>query len=404
MEILSRVRARIGEIEQRRIIMYIKKRLGQTAALLLAGMAVGLAGGAFAADSTVPKEWNVSPATNGAYRETFESAKTWGGLSVGTATTNSRVTVARRSLAATWFPADTTLAMKIPDDASYTNTLKYGDNSSVSFAASPVFVDMRIQFTAYEGTPPTDAKLAVFVSATNKIHVVHIGGVTTNTWPDGDLLSAWHQLTVRLENGGKCAVLLDDKTVTNNLTQKNVGEVAVLASLEFANSGYVDDLYVSHGNPNYAGGATPGTIPSLVTGVPSGTAGSVTNWLANYYNDGRLATNVNLSTVLLDRAYLLDMAPTSETDPVNSFTFGVSAIDLVTPTNVIVTCRLKVNGNNKDSINGKIKLKYKATIGASWETAVGVTQASAASFSNGEANFTFAIPAGNHFFKAQIVE
>jgi hypothetical protein len=264
---------------------------------------------------------------------------------------------------------------------------------------------MRIQFTAYEGAPSVgDAKLAVFVSAADKIHVVHNSGITTNTWPDGNLLSAWHQLTVRLEKDGKCAVYLDDVGVTNNLTPIGGGVDTELTSLVFTGSGYADDLYVSHGNPNYAGGATPGTIPSLVTGVPSSTAGSVTNWLANYYNDGRLATNVNLSTVLLDRAYLLDMAPTSETDPVNSFTFGVSAIDLVTPTNVIVTCRLKVNGNNKDSINGKIKLKYKATIGASWETAVGVTQVSAASFSNGEANFPFDIPAGNHFFKAQIVE
>jgi hypothetical protein len=369
-------------------------------------MAVGLAGGAFAENSIVPVNWNVPTITEGAYRETFESAPTWD-RAVVTASTNSRVTVAPRGLGATWFPVATDKAMTLPGDASYTNTLKYtGGSANVSFATTPVFVDMRIQFSAYEGAPSVgDAKLAVFVSAADKIHVVHNTGTTTNTWSAADLLTAWHQLTVRLEKNGKCAVYLDDVGVTNNLTPIVGGGVATeLTSLVFTGSGYADDLYVSHGNPNYAGGATPGTIPSLVTGVPSGTAGSVTNWLANYYNDGRLATNVNLSTVLLDRAYLLDMAPTSETDPVNSFTFGVSAIDLVTPTNVIVTCRLKVNGNNKDSINGKIKLKYKATIGASWETAVGVTQASAASFSNGEANFTFAIPAGNHFFKAQIVE
>ena len=177
-----------------------KKRLGQTAARLLVGMAVGLAGGALAADSTVPKEWKVSPITSGAYRETFESAPTWD-RAVGIATTNSRVTVETPSRANAWFGEATTKAMKIPDDASYTNTLvNDGVGGAVSFATSPLFVDMRIQFTAYEGTPPDNAKLAVFVSTTNKIHVVHLGGVTTNTWPDGDLLSAWHQLTVRLEN------------------------------------------------------------------------------------------------------------------------------------------------------------------------------------------------------------
>ena len=103
-----------------------KKRLGQTAARLLVGMAVGLAGGAFAADSIVPVNWNVTPATNGAYRETFETNLTWSGQAVATAATNSRVTIARRGLGDTWFPVQTDKAMKIPDDASYTNTLKYG--------------------------------------------------------------------------------------------------------------------------------------------------------------------------------------------------------------------------------------------------------------------------------------
>jgi hypothetical protein len=382
-----------------------KKRLGQTAARLLVGMAVGLAGGAFAANSIVPVNWNVTPITDGAYRETFESAPTWD-RAVATAAADSRATVARRGLGDTWFDYTTVNALTLPGDASYTNTLKYtGNSANVSFATNPVFVDMRIRFTAYEGAPSVgDAKLAVFVSAADKIHVVHNSGTTTNTWSAADLLTAWHQLTVRLEKDGKCAVYLDDVGVTNNLTPIVGGVTTELTSLVFTGSGYADDLYVSHGNPNYAGGATPGTIPSLVTGVPSSTAGSVTNWLANYYNDGRLATNVNLSTVDLGRAYLLDMAPTSETDPVTSVAFGVSAIDLVTPTNVIVTCRLNVSPVTPSAINGKIKLKYKSAIGAPWESASGVTQASAASFSNGEANFTFAIPAGNHFFKAQIVE
>jgi len=381
-----------------------KKRLGQTAARLLVGMAVGLAGGALAADSIVPVNWNVTPATNGAYRETFESAPTWD-RAVVTASTNSRATVARRGLGNTWFPVDTDKALTLPGDASYTNTLKYtGGSANVSFADTPVFVDMRIQFTAYEGAPVVgDAKLAVFVSAADKIHVVHNSGTTTNTWPDGNLLSAWHQLTVRLEKSGRCAVYLDDVSVTNNLTPIVGGVATELTSLVFTGSGYADDLYVSHGNPNYAGGATPGSIPAGAN-VTAGTVSSVTtNWLANYYNDGSLATNANLSGFPLDSAYLLNLAPTNG-NPVTSVTFGVSAINLVSPTNVIVTCRLNVSPVTPSAITGKIMLKYKSEIGASWESAQGVTQASAASFSNGEANFSFAIPAGNHFFKAQIVE
>jgi hypothetical protein len=383
-----------------------KKRLGQTAARLLVGMAVGLAGGAFAANSIVPVNWNVTPATNGAYRETFESAPTWD-RTVVTASTNSRATVARRGLGDTWFPGGNVNALTLPGDASYTNTLKYtGNSANVSFATNPVFVDMRIQFTAYEGAPSVgDAKLAVFVSAADKIHVVHNTGTTTNTWSAADLLTAWHQLTVRLEKNGKCAVYLDDVGVTNNLTPIVGGVATELTSLVFTGSGYADDLYVSHGNPNYAGGATPGTIPSLVTGVPSSTAGSVTNWLANYYNDGRLATNVNLSTVDLGRAYLLDMAPTSETDPVTSVAFGVSAIDLVTPTNVIVTCKLTVNGSNQeDPINGKLQLQGKTAIGNAYATLAGAVSPQSTDFNGGLATYTFTVPSGMKFFKAQIIE
>ena len=386
-----------------------KKRLGQTAARLLVGMAVGLAGGSLAADSIVPVNWNVTPATNGAYRETFESAPTWDRVVV-TASTNSRATVARRGLGDTWFPVATDKAMTLPGDASYTNTLKYtGGSANVSFATDPVFVDVRIQFTAYEGAPSVgDATLAVFVSATNKIHVVHNSGTTTNTWPDGNLLSAWHQLTVRLEKSGRCAVYLDDVSVTNNLTP--IGGVATeLKSLVFTGSGYADDLYVSHGNPNYAGGATPGTIPSLVTGVPSSTAGSVTNWLANYFNDGRLSPNAVFTGLDLDRAYLLNTTFTGSTnaptDPVTSVAFGVSAIDLVTPTNVIVTCKLTVNGSNReDPINGKLQLQGKAVIGNAYETLSGAVSPQSTDFNGGLATYTFTVPSGMKFFKAQIIE
>ncbi len=390
-----------------------KKRLGQTAALLLAGMAVGLAGGAFAAPTTnmVPVNWNVTPATNGAYRETFDAATapTWDQL-VETIATNSHVNV-MPSRSNTWFELGGafTNVMKIPADVSYINTLRYtGGITNVSFAANPVFVDMRIQFTAHEAAPPTDAKLAVFVSSTNSIHVVHNDGVTTNTWPDNNLLSDWHQLTVRLENGGKCAVLLDDQTVTNNLTPKAVGAANVLDSIEFANGGYVDELYVSHGNPNYPG--TMGTIPLGVTGA-GGLLGSTTNWLANYFNDGRLAPNaVFPGGIDLDRAYLLNMTlagtPGAPTDPVTSVTFGVAAIDLVTPTNVIVTCRLKVNnGDRQDPINGRLRLRGKATIGGQYVTMnPDAISPKYTDFNDGLATYPFTVEPGMKFFKAQIVE
>jgi len=386
-----------------------KKRLGQTAARLLVGMAVGLAGGAFAANSIVPVNWNVTPITNGAYRETFESAPTWDRLVV-TAAADSRVTVARRGLGNTWFPVGNANVLTLPGDASYTNTLKYtGGSANVSFATNPVFVDVRIQFTAYEGAPSVgDATLAVFVSSADKIHVVHHAGTSTNTWSAGDLLTAWHQLTVRLEKSGKCAVYLDDVSVTNNLTP--IGGVATeLKSLVFTGSGYADDLYVSHGNPNYAGGATPGSLPTGVANVPAGLSGAATNWLANYFNDGRLAPNANFAGINLDRAYLLNMplggTTNAPTDPVSSTTFGVSAIDLVSPTLVNVTCKLTVNGSNReDPINGKLQLQGKATIGEAYATLSEAVSPQSTDFNGGLATYTFTVPSGMKFFKAQIVE
>jgi hypothetical protein len=385
--------------------MYIKKRLGQTAALLLAGMAVGLAGGAFATDSEVPVDWNASPIENGAYRETFESALTWDRLVV-TASTNSRVTVVPPSRANTWFGEATTKAMKIPDDASYTNTLKYGNNSSVSFATSPVFVDMRIQFTAYEGTPPDNAKLAVFVSTTNKIHVVHNDGVTTNTWPANNLLSAWHQLTVRLEKDGKCAVLLDDVTVTNNLTPKAVGTAGVLASLEFANSGYVDDLYVSHGNPQ----AYPGeTDPVPVAAALFAGDDSVAAWLAGKLADTSLtagATFTGFDQADMDAAYLLNkLDGTASAATAPTYTFGAVSVDVVSDTVVNVNCSLTVTGGTGTLTGRKIQLLGKGTIGGTWAAIPGQV-VSAPTYSSGVITvpFTGIDSTSYKFFKAQIVE
>jgi len=388
--------------------MYNKKRLGQTAALLVMGMAVGLAGGAFAADSQVPTSWNVSPITNGAYLQTFENALTWGGQAVDNPLTNSRVSVAPPSRANTWFGEATTKAMKIPDDASYTNTLKYVDNSSVSFATTPVFVDMRIQFTAYEGTPPDNAKLAVFVSTTNKIHVVHNDGVTTNTWPDGDLLSAWHQLTVRLEKDGKCAVLLDDVTVTNNLTPKaGAGTANELDSLEFANSGYVDDLYVSHGNPQ----AYPGeTDPVPVAAAPFAGDESVAAWLAGKLTGATLtagATFAGFDQADMDAAYLLDkLGGSAAAAEPPAYTFGSEEVIVVSATEVHVKCSLTVTGESGQLANRQIQLLGKKLIGDQWAAISGQVEDELSYDDDGVITVTFTgIDSTTYkFFKAQIVE
>jgi len=381
--------------------MYNKKRLGQTAALLLTGVAVGLAGGAFAAASLVPTGWDVTPITNGAYRETFQSAPTWGEQEVTVESKSSHASVPSRLNA--WFATnDPNNVLKLPGDASYTNTLEYASpGGSVSFAVNPVFVDVRVLFTAYDGEPAIgDAKLAVYASASNTIHVVHNGGTTTNTWGGVSLLDNWHQLTVRLQSGDTCAVLLNDIVVTNGLTQ--IG-ATTLNSLAFTGDGYIDDLYVSHGNPQ----AYPGeTDPVPVAAAPFAGSASVAGWLAGKLSGATLtagATFAGFTQEKMDAAYLLDkLGGTESAAEPPTYTFGSEQVIVVSATEVHVKCSLTVTGGT-GTLARRLQLLGKATIGGTWGEVAHVDNLA---YTTGKIEHTFTgiDPATYKFFKAQIVE
>lgn len=383
--------------------MYNKKRLGQTAALLVTGMAVGLAGGAFAADSQVPTDWNVSPITNGAYLETFESAPTWGGQEVVVESKSSHAGVPSRLNA--WFAAtDPNSVLTLPGDASYTNTLENVGSGAVSFETSPVFVDVRVLFVPLEGEPTIgDAKLAVYASAADKIHVVHNSGTATNTWADADLLTDWHQLTVRLQSGGTCAVLLDDILVVDALTP--IGAVTILDSLVFTGEGFMDDLYVSHGNPQAYPGATN---PVPVAAAPFAGDDGVAGWLA-----GKLGGSVNADATFagfdqakMDAAYLLDKldGSASAVEP-PTYTFGSEEVVVVSATEVNVKCSLTVTGGSGTLTGRRIQLLGKSTIGGTWAAIPGQV-VNAPTYTDGVITVTFTgiNPASYKFFKAQIIE
>lgn len=383
--------------------MYNRKRLGQIAALMLMGMAVGLAGGAFAADSQVPVSWNVSPITNGAYRETFQSAPTWGGQTVGVESKSSHAGVPSRLNA--WFAnTDPNNVLTLPGDASYTNTLEYVGGGAVSFAANPVFVDVRVLFVPIEGEPAVgDAKLAVYASAADTIHVRHNTGTTTNTWAGSSLTENWHQLTVRLQSGGTCAVLLDDIVVTNGLTP--VGSATTLGSLAFTGEGYVDDLYVSHGNPQ----AYPGeTDPIPVAAAPFAGDASVADWLA-----GELGVTVDADATFagfdqedMDAAYLLDkLGGTAEAAEPPDYTFGAVEVVVVSATEVNVKCSLTVTGGTGTLTGRRIQLLGKSVIGGDWEPIAG-KYSDNPTYTDEEITVTFTgIDSTSYkFFKAQIVE
>jgi len=390
-------------IEQWRNIMYNRKRLGQTAALTLTGMAVGLAGGAFAADSQIPPDWNVSPITAGAYRESFESAPTWGEQTVAVESKSSHANVPSRLYA--WFAnTDPNQVMILPGDSSYTNTLENVGGTAISFADAPVFVDMRVQFAEYDGEPDVgDAKLAVYVSGADTIHVKHKDGTTTNTWAGSSLTANWHQLTVRLQKDGACAVLVDDILVTNGLTP--IGAVTTLDSLTFTGSGYVDDLYVSRGNPQ----AYPGqTAPVPVAAAPYVADDGVATWLA-----GKLGVSVNANATFtgfdqskMGAAYLLNkLGGDASAVTAPDYTFGSEQVIVVSDTEVHVKCSLTVTGGTGTLTGRRLQLLGKKEIGDAW-TPIDGKNSDDPAYNEGTITVTFTgiNSADYKFFKAQIVE
>jgi hypothetical protein len=386
--------------------MYIKKRLGQTAALLLAGMAVGLAGGAFAADSTVPKEWNINSNFKlGASLQAFDTKPAWVGALGEIEAVSAGLPSGRAN---TWFTENTKVLNMTSESVIATNTLIADDSSVVSFAVDPVYVDARVKLVVLADAPSTTgAKLAIYASATDKLKVVHNGGTNEYTLTGKDLVADWHQLTVKLNTAGTFDVLVDDASVATGLTLIGGTGDKTLDQLEFSGTGKLDQLYVSHGNPAYLG--TMGAIPTAITGDLDDEA-SVNNWLAHLIYDSVITTSTTFpgfTKAQLDAAYLLDELKLVDgvATPV-AYTFGVSAIDLVSPTLVKVTCKLTVDAANKeDTITGRIRLLGKDTIGGPYSTmSPDAISPKNTDFTGGLATYDFTVPSGKKFFKAQIVE
>lgn len=391
--------------------MYTQKRLSMTAAVIVLGAVVGLAQYASAA-SVVPNEWNVTADfKQGAYLQSFESQPSpdWIGALGELVIQDSHVNPLSPARANTWFSSNSKVLELATDDAAITNSLVPDVGSVVSFATDPVFVDMRIKFVVQSEAPTTTgAKLAIYASEATKLTVVHNGGSTAYT--TADLTTTWHQLTVKMKATGKFDVLLDDASVATDLTLIGAPADDKLNSVVFSGTGFIDELYVSHGNPAYAG--TMGAIPSVLVGGALDDEASVNNWLAHRIYSGLLTTGASFADFTksqLDTAYLLNElgGTTTAAEPV-TYTFGISAIDLITPTNVMVTCSLVTSGQplgKTGTINGKIKLLYRADSSTAWSAASGVVTPSPADFTAGKATYTFTIPGDgvNKFFKPQIV-
>lgn len=361
------------------------------------------------AAETVPDDWNVAPMKSGAYLEAFEgSMPSWGdatGASVLTTTFPSMAGSGLPARSNLWFDANTKVMELDTEGTILTNTLQNSTAGAVTFAAEPVYVDMRVRFNAMAEDPDPDVlancKLAVFVNSDSKLVVARDGGASTNaTVLD---TNEWYQVSVKMENG-KADVKLNDATVFTQLTLKNSGPANQLGAVSFKGSGFLDELYVSRGAPDYSVVGPTTSIPTLPadgSNVPTDTQQTRIN---KYLSDQSGLNSLNMTQDELSAAYLADAALTGD-NATATVAFGISAIDIISPTSLKITAKLTVASVDKDgSINGRIQLQGKVAKGDAWTTLSGAVSPGSASFSGGEVTFTYTIPAGGYkFFKGQII-
>lgn len=387
-------------------------RLNRFFFLALVPIATIVKGGT--ADSIVPLSWNVAPMTSGAYLESFDAAlPVWAGRVGNNSVTNEFPTMSGSALPArsnAWFGSNSRVLKLETDGDVVTNAVSYQDGSSVSFADKPVYVDMRMRFDAMPDGPDlsllTDAKLALFVSSDCKLVAVHAAGWTTNdTVLD---TNRWYQVTVKMV-GGTFSVRINDQAVFSDLGLRNLGAENTMKAANFYGTGLIDELYVSHGDPSYSVAGPTAAIPALPAAgahPPSDQEQTRINaWLAA---KGGITSGTVLSMTQdqLSQAYLMgELGGDASTATPVSCTFGISKLEMASPTLLQVTVFLATsNGEKNGTINGKIQLQGKVAIGDGWTTLSGAITPNAADFTNGKATYTYAIPAGGYqFFRPLIV-
>lgn len=357
----------------------------------------------------VPDAWNAAPMTTGAYLEDFTSLPTWAGLSGDSVVTSTFPTMSGSSFPTrsnTWFSSTGNVLALDTAGTVITNQLEDSSSQPVSFAVNPVYVDMKVRFNPIEDDPDpavlSNCKLAVFVNSEYKLVVA--SGTTSTTNSTVLDTNKWHQITVRMTNN-ICNVYRNDQLVFENVSLNNSsGTAKALDALSFKGAGYVDDLYVSRGDPTYAVEGPTTTIPTLPADGSNVPTDEQQTRINKYLSDQTNLNSLDMTQDELSAAYLADASLTGDNASA-TVAFGISKIEVVSATSVQITASLDVAGGAKaGAINGRIQLQGKVNKGDSWTTLSGAVSPGSVSFSGGEYTFTYTIPAGGYkFFKGQII-
>lgn len=365
--------------------------------------------------NNVPLNWNVSTSTNGAYLEDFNAVPNWASVAGQTISSVTDRTGPFPSRSNVWFAAAAVTNVLLLDGNTAVTNCFTNTAGNVSFATNAVFTDMKIKFypLADVDVPSSDTlqtcKLAIYVNAnSNLVAAVYGTPCKYNTNAIALNLSNWYQMTVRLNNG-LFNVLTNDVPAFTGLSLNNsVGVQNALSNIVISGAGSLDELYVSYGNPAYVG--TMGGVPPASLGsFPTNVDASVTNWLANFFNNGSLVSSgavfSQFNKSQLDAAFLLGILGGTSTNPEPTTNlFSVVSINMTSPTNVTLVCSLTTNSApfTGVSIVGGIQLQGKQSWAAtSWTN---VSDVLTPSFVSGSATCNFTVTNGYHFFHPLIVK
>ena len=363
----------------------------------------------WAAADVVPDEWNTAPMTNGAHLVSFETLPAWANATGSSTVTNDFPTTGISTLPVRvndWFGTSLKVLKLSTDGTALTNELEGSDNGDIDFATAPVYIDMRVLFTPMAEDLDvellTNRRLVLIVNSDTKLVAYHDGGATTNTV--AFTADTWYQITAVLYNN-TCDVKVNDLAVFTNLAIPSSAPDNKLVDVGFEGTGYVDELYVSRGAPDYAVlGPTNGIAATLPTGGSEPTDVEQTK-INKWLSDQSGLTALSMTQDELGEAYLVDATISGDAGSV-VIDFGISAIDLITVTNLRITVKLTLDGTAKsEPINGRIQLKGTTTKDGSWDVlGSAITPVGIDFDANGEAVYDYTIPAGGYkFFKSTII-